>query len=160
MLDFLKAYQNYDPAAKSILEIALLYPGPKAVFLHRFAHGFYKARLFFIARMISELGRFLTGIEIHPGAILGDRLVIDHGMGLVIGETAEVGNDCILFHGVTLGGVKFQPGKRHPTVGNHVLIGTGATILGPVTIGHNARIGANAFVTKDVPDGGKVSVQV
>ena len=109
--------------------------------------------------MISELGRFLTGIEIHPGAILGDRLVIDHGMGLVIGETAEVGNDCILFHGVTLGGVKFQPGKRHPTVGNHVLIGTGATILGPVTIGHNARIGANAFVTKDVPDGGKVSVQ-
>jgi serine O-acetyltransferase len=160
MLDFLKAYQNYDPAAKSILEIALLYPGPKAIFLHRFAHGFYSAKLFFVARMISELGRFLTGIEIHPGAILGRRLVIDHGMGLVIGETAQVGDDCILFHGVTLGGVKFQPGKRHPTVGNHVLIGTGATILGPVIIGDNARIGANAFVTKDVPDGGKVSVQV
>ena len=158
MFDFLKAYQNYDPAAKSILEIALLYPGPKAVFFHRLAHGFYCANLFFIARFISELSRFITGIEIHPGAKLGRRLVIDHGMGMVIGETAEVGDDCILFHGVTLGGVKFHPGKRHPTVGNHVLIGTGATILGPISIGNNARIGANAFVTKDVPEGGKVSI--
>jgi serine O-acetyltransferase len=158
MLNFLKAYKNYDPAAKSILEIALLYPGPKAIFLHRIAHFFYGLNFFFVARMLSEFSRFITGIEIHPGAQLGKRLVIDHGMGMVIGETAEVGDDCILFHGVTLGGTKFKPGKRHPTVGNHVLIGTGAKILGPVRIGNNSRIGANAFVIGDVPEGGKVNV--
>lgn len=151
MIDFLKAYKNYDPAAKSLCEIALLYPGPKAVFFHRIAHGFYSAKLFFLARAVAELSRFLTGIEIHPGARLGRRLVIDHGMGVVIGETAEVGDDCIIFHGVTLGGLKFDPIKRHPTVGNEVLIGAGAKVLGPLKLGDGCRVGANSVVTKDVP---------
>lgn len=150
MLDFLRAYKSYDPAAKSILEIALLYPGPRALLLHRIAQTFYRMNLFFIARFFSELNRFLSGIEIHPGAKIGRRLVIDHGMGVVIGETAEIGDDCIIFHGVTLGGVKFDPVKRHPTVGNKVLIGAGAKILGPVLIGDGARVGANAVVTKNV----------
>ena len=156
-MNFLKTYKNYDPAAKSLWEIALLYPGPKALLCHRIAHIFYQNDLFFIARVFCELGRFMTGIEIHPGAKLGKRLVIDHGMGVVIGETAEVGDDCIIFHGVTLGGLKFDPIKRHPTVGNHVLIGTGAKILGPITLGDNCRIGANAVVTKDVAAGEKVA---
>lgn len=151
MMDFLRAYKSYDPAAKSILEIALLYPGPKAVLLHRIAHAFYKRGFFFISRAFCEISRCWTGIEIHPGATLGRRLVIDHGMGVVIGETAEIGDDCIIFHGVTLGGTKFDPVKRHPTVGNKVLIGTGAKILGPIRIGDGARIGANAVVTKEVP---------
>jgi serine O-acetyltransferase len=153
MFDFLKAYKNYDPAAKSLLEIALLYPGPKAIFFHRFAHCFYQMRLFFIARLISEFSRILTGVEMHPGAKLGKRLVIDHGMGVVIGETAEIGDDCVIFHGVTLGGTKFDPIKRHPTVGNKVLIGTGAKILGPITLGDGCRIGANAVITRDVAPG-------
>lgn len=153
MIEFLKAYKNYDPAAKSLLEIALLYPGPKAIFLYRFAHAFYEARLFFVARLISELARWLTGIEIHPGARLGQRLVIDHGMGLVIGETSVVGDDCILFHGVTLGGTKFNAVKRHPTLGNKILVGAGAKILGPIQIGDSVVIGANAVVTKDLPPG-------
>lgn len=153
MIDFLRAYKNYDPAAKSLLEIALLYPGPKAIFFHRWAHLFYSFKMFFIARLISEFSRFLTGIEIHPGARLGRRLVIDHGMGVVIGETAVVGDDCIIFHGVTLGGIKFDPIKRHPTVGSRVLIGTGAKVLGPIHISDGARIGANAVVLKDVPAG-------
>jgi serine O-acetyltransferase len=151
--DFLQAYRRYDPAAKSTLEIALLYPGPRVMLFHRIAHWFYKQRLTFIARFVSELGRFLSGIEIHPGAILGHRLVIDHGMGVVIGETAEVGDDCIIFHGVTLGGTKFDPVKRHPTVGNRVLIGTGAAILGPITLGDDSRVGANAVVTRSVDPG-------
>ena len=153
MVDFIKAYKKYDPAAKSYLEIVLLYPGPRAIFFHRIAHFLYCIRLFFIARLISDISRTITGIEIHPGAIIGERLVIDHGVGCVIGETAEVGNDCVLFHGVTLGGVKFDPVKRHPTVGNNVLIGAGAKVLGPVIIGDGARIGANAVVVKDVPPG-------
>lgn len=156
MIDFLKAYKNYDPAAKSLLEIGLLYPGPKAVFCHRIAHFLYELKLFFFARLIAELSRWLTGIEIHPGAKIGKRLVIDHGMGVVIGETAEIGNDCIIFHGVTLGGIKFSPTKRHPTVGNQVLIGTGAKVLGPLTLGDGSRIGANSVVTKDVPVGATV----
>lgn len=151
LLDFLKAYKRYDPAAKSLAEIALLYPGPKAIFLHRLASALYKVRLYFVARALSELGRFLTGIEIHPGAKIGKRLVIDHGMGLVIGETSEIGDDCILFHGVTLGGVSFHAGKRHPTLENGVLVGAGAKVLGPVRIGQGARVGANSVVTKDVP---------
>ncbi len=150
MRDLIKAYRNYDPAAKSNFEILFLYPGPKALCLHRIAHFFYKLKLYFCARLICELSRFLTGIEIHPGAQIGKRLVIDHGMGVVIGETAEIGDDCIIFHGVTLGGLKFDPVKRHPTVGHRVLIGTGAKVLGPVRIGDGARIGANAVVTKDV----------
>lgn len=151
MIDFLRAYKSYDPAAKSYAEIMLLYPGPKAVFFHRIGHFFYELRLFFFARFVSELSRWLTGIEIHPGAKIGRRLVIDHGMGVVIGETAEIGDDCIIFHGVTLGGTKFDPIKRHPTIGNRVMIGTGAKILGPVRIGDHVRVGANAMVTKDVP---------
>lgn len=153
MNELVRAYRSYDPAAKSDFEIFFLYPGPKAIFFHRIAHLLYKTKLFFLARAMSEFSRFLTGIEIHPGARLGRRLVIDHGMGVVIGETAEVGDDCIIFHGVTLGGVKFDPIKRHPTIGRKVLIGTGAKILGPVTVGEGARVGANAVVTKDVPAG-------
>lgn len=151
MIEFLRTYKNYDPAAKSLFEIALLYPGPKAIFFHRIAHAFYDLKLFFIARLVAEISRLLTGIEIHPGATVGQRLVIDHGMGVVIGETAVIGDDCIIFHGVTLGGLKFDPVKRHPTVGNKVLIGTGAKILGPITIGEGSLVGANAVVTKDVP---------
>ncbi len=151
VITFLRAYKSYDPAAKSMLEIFLLYPGPRAIFFHRIAHGLYQCRLFFIARLVADISRTLTGIEIHPGAKLGKRLVIDHGVGCVIGETAEVGDDCVIFHGVTLGGMKFEPVKRHPTVGNNVLIGTGAKILGPILIGDNTKIGANAVVIKDVP---------
>lgn len=152
MFEFLNAYKSYDPAAKSLLEIFFLYPGPRAVFIHRIAHYFYQIRLFFIARFIADISRTLTGIEIHPGAKLGKRLVIDHGVGCVIGETAEVGDDCIIFHGVTLGGLKFDPIKRHPTIGNHVLIGTGAKVLGPIKIGNNCKIGANAVVMKPMAD--------
>jgi serine O-acetyltransferase len=153
LIDFLNAYKNYDPAAKSILEITLLYPGPKAVLLHRLAHWLYLRHWHFCARFVSEFSRWLTGIEIHPGAKIGKRLVVDHGMGVVIGETAEIGNDCILFHGVTLGGVKFDPIKRHPTIGDHVLIGAGAKILGPIYLGDHVRVGANSVVTKSVESG-------
>ncbi|KHD89554.1 MAG: serine acetyltransferase [Bdellovibrio sp. ArHS] len=153
ILEFLRTYKNYDPAAKSLWEIALLYPGPKALFFHRIAHACYKVELFFLGRLVAEISRLLTGIEIHPGATIGKRLVIDHGMGVVIGETAVIGDDCIIFHGVTLGGLKFDPVKRHPTVGNKVLIGTGAKVLGPINVGEGALIGANAVVTKDVPPG-------
>jgi serine O-acetyltransferase len=151
MIDFLKAYKNYDPAAKSYLEILLLYPGVRAMFFHRISHFFYKIRLFFMARLISELARLLTLIEIHPGAQIGKRLVIDHGAGLVIGETTIIGDDCILYHGVTLGGVSTQDVKRHPTLGNHVLVGAGAKILGPITLMDHVKVGANSVVTKDVP---------
>lgn len=151
MISFLRAYRNYDPAAKSTLEILLLYPGPRAVFFHRIAHALYVWKLFFLGRLVADISRTITGIEIHPGAQLGKRLVIDHGVGCVIGETAIIGDDCVIFHGVTLGGMKFEPVKRHPTVGNHVLIGTGAKILGPITIGDHSKIGANAVVIKDVP---------
>lgn len=153
LLEFLRTYKNYDPAAKSLIEIALLYPGPKALLCHRIAHALYKMELFFLARFVAEINRALTGIEIHPGATIGKRLVIDHGVGVVIGETAEVGDDCIIFHGVTLGGLKFDPVKRHPTVGNKVLIGTGAKVLGPILVGDGAMIGANAVVIRDVPAG-------
>ncbi len=153
MKDFIQAYKRYDPAAKSVWEIALLYPGPKAIFFYRIGNSLYRNQLFFLARLVSELGRWFTGIEIHPGATIGKRLVIDHGMGVVIGETAEIGDDCIIFHGVTLGGTKFDPIKRHPTVGNRVLIGTGAKVLGPITLGDGSRIGANAVVTKSVEPG-------
>lgn len=151
VITFLRAYKNYDPAAKSMLEILLLYPGPRAVFFHRIAHALYTCKLFFIARLVADISRTLTGIEIHPGATLGKRLVIDHGVGCVIGETAVIGDDCVIFHGVTLGGMKFEPVKRHPTVGNNVLIGTGAKVLGPIMIGDGSKIGANAVVIKDLP---------
>lgn len=151
MISFLRAYKDYDPAAKSTLEIFLLYPGPRAIFFHRIAHALYCAKFYFLGRFVADISRTITGIEIHPGAKLGQRLVIDHGVGCVIGETAVIGDDCVIFHGVTLGGMKFEPVKRHPTVGNHVLIGTGAKILGPITIGDHSKIGANAVVIKDVP---------
>ena len=156
MFEFLRAYKNYDPAAKSYLEIFFLYPGPRAVLIHRIAHFFYDLKLFFLARLVADISRTITGIEIHPGAKLGRRLVIDHGVGVVIGETAEIGDDCIIFHGVTLGGLKFDRIKRHPTVGNHVLIGTGAKVLGPILIGNHAKIGANAVVVKDVAEGATI----
>ena len=156
MIEFLKAYRNYDPAAKSYLEMFLLYPGPRAVLFHRCAHFLYTKKLYFLARFVADISRTVTGIEIHPGAKLGKRLVIDHGVGCVIGETAEIGDDCIIFHGVTLGGLKFDAVKRHPTVGNRVLIGTGAKVLGPIRIGDGAKIGANAVVVKEVPAGATV----
>lgn len=153
MLELIRAYKKYDPASKSHLEILLLYPGPKAVFFHRISHFLYSCGLYFLARYVAESSRFITGIEIHPGAKLGRRLVIDHGVGTVIGETAEVGDDCIIFHGTTLGGTSFSPGKRHPTLGNQVLVGAGAKLLGPIYIGNGVKIGANAVITKDVPEG-------
>lgn len=148
----LGAYQRRDPAARSKLEIFLLYPGVHAVIYHRLAHWLYRHRLFFLARAVSQWSRFWTGIEIHPGATIGHRLVIDHGMGIVIGETAEIGDDCLLYQGVTLGGTGKDQGKRHPTVGNNVLIGSGAKVLGPFTIGDNARIAAGAVVLKPIPE--------
>lgn len=151
--DYFKAYREYDPAAKSWLEIILLYPGPKAIGLYRIAHGFYQFKFYFIARFISELARWVTGIEIHPGAKIGKALVIDHGMGLVIGETAEIGDYCIIFHGVTLGGTSFDGKKRHPSVGSRVMIGAHAILLGPIVIGDDVKIGAQALVTKSVATG-------
>ena len=147
----LRAYQARDPAARSRLEIFLLYPGVHATIYHRIAHFFYKYKLKFIARCISQWSRFWTGIEIHPGAKIGRRLVIDHGMGIVIGETAEIGDDCLIYHGVTLGGTGKDQGKRHPTIGNNVLISTGAKVLGPFKVGDGARIAANAVVLAEVP---------
>lgn len=145
------AYMARDPAATSALEVYLLYPGIKAVRSHRRAHWFYQHDMKFIARLISQASRRRTGIEIHPGAKIGKRLVIDHGMGIVIGETAEIGDDCLLYHGVTLGGTGKDTGKRHPTIGNNVLIGTGAKVLGPFTVGDNSRIAANSVVLGEVP---------
>lgn len=146
------AYQARDPAARSWLEILLLYPGIKAVRSHRLAHWCYRHDLKFLARAISQRSRRRTGIEIHPGATIGRRLVIDHGMGIVIGETAEIGDDCLIYHGVTLGGTGKDVGKRHPTIGNNVLIGTGAKVLGPIKVGDNSRIAANSVVLKEIPE--------
>ncbi len=147
----LRAYQARDPAARSRLEIFLLYPGVHATIYHRIAHFLYCHRLKFLARCVSQWSRCWTGIEIHPGAKIGRRLVIDHGMGIVIGETAEVGDDCLIYHGVTLGGTGKDQGKRHPTIGNNVLISTGAKVLGPFRVGDNSRIAANAVVLSEVP---------
>jgi serine O-acetyltransferase len=140
-----------DPAARSILEVLFCYPGLHAVLFYRIAHWFWTKKMYFIGRFISHAGRFLTGIEIHPGARIGKRFFVDHGMGVVIGETAEVGNDVLLYHGVTLGGTSWKKEKRHPTIGNNVVIGTGAKILGPITIGDNTRVGSNSVVVNDVP---------
>ena len=141
-----------DPAARNILEVIILYPGFHILIFHRIAHFLYKIKLFFLARLISQIGRFFTGIEIHPGAKIGKRLFIDHGMGIVIGETAEVGNDCTIYHQVTLGGTGKDKNKRHPTVGNNVMIGAGSKVLGPISIGNNVKIGAGAIVLKNVED--------
>ena len=148
----LEAYQRRDPAARSKLEIFLLYQGVHAIIFHRVSHFLWKHKLHFLARLNSQIARHVTGIEIHPGATIGRRLVIDHGMGIVIGETAEIGDDCLLYHGVTLGGTGKDQGKRHPTLGNNVLISCGAKVLGPFRVGDNARIAANAVVLREVPD--------
>lgn len=145
-----------DPAARSVVEVMLAYPGLHAVWLHRLSHRLWRWRLKLLARLLSQLGRWLTGIEIHPGATVGRRFFIDHGMGVVIGETAEIGDGCTIYHGVTLGGTTWHKGKRHPTLGNHVVVGAGAKILGPITIGANARVGSNSVVVKDVPEGATV----
>lgn len=140
-----------DPASTNTLSIILLYPSVHALFFYRIAHFLYGLHLFFLARLISQLTRFFTGIEIHPGATIGKGLFIDHGMGVVIGETTIIGDDVKMFHGVTLGGTGKEKGKRHPTIGNNVEIGAGAKVLGDIHIGDNVRIGANAVVLKDVP---------
>jgi serine O-acetyltransferase len=140
-----------DPAARSYLEIITTYPGVHAILFHRLAHLLWKIKLYWFARVISYLARIITGIEIHPGVIIGRRFFIDHGMGVVIGETAIIGDDCTIYHGVTLGGTSWKQGKRHPTLEDKVVIGAGAKILGPITIGSGAKIGSNAVVVKDIP---------
>jgi serine O-acetyltransferase len=159
MNSFLESIMNRDPAAKSKTIIFLTYPGVKAIFFHRIANFFCKARFDLIARIISQFSRFLTGIEIHPKALIGKNLFIDHGMGVVIGETSEIGDDVTIYHAVTLGGIspsiksdEQRNIKRHPTLKDNVVVGSGAQILGPVIVGKNAKIGANAVVTKNVPE--------
>lgn len=149
----IKRVLEMDPAARNGVEIFLLYPSIHAMMCHRVAHRLYKRRFFFLARFISQFSRFMTGIEIHPGAQIGSGLFIDHGMGVVIGETATVGKDVTIYHGVTLGGTGKDKGHRHPTIGDNVIIGTGAKVLGPIYIGKGAKIGANSVVVKDVPEG-------
>ena len=159
MNNFLESIKSRDPAAKSVLSIVLTYPGVKAVFFHKFAHLFYVAGFDLIARIISQTIRFFTGIEIHPGAKIGKNLFIDHGMGVVIGETSKIGDNVTIYHAVTLGGSspsidseRQRHEKRHPTIGNDVVIGSGAQVIGPVNVGNGARIAANAVVVKDVPE--------
>ena len=159
MNDFIKSIKERDPAAKSTLSIILTYPGVKAVFFHQIANFFHLAGFDLIARIISQTSRFFTGIEIHPGAKIGKNLFIDHGMGVVIGETSEIGDNVTIYHMVTLGGIAPSINsndqrniKRHPTIGDEVVIGSGAQVLGPITVGRCAKIGANAVVTKDVPE--------
>ena len=159
MKDYLESIKNRDPAAKTILSIILTYPGVKAVFFHLISNFFYKAGFDLIARIISQTVRFFKGIEIHPGAKIGKNLFIDHGMGVVIGETSEIGDNVTIYHAVTLGGSspsidseRQRYEKRHPTIGNDVVIGSGAQIIGPIKVGNNARIAANAVVVKDVPE--------
>lgn len=153
---FFKSIRERDPAARNWLEIVTAYPGVHAVSSHWLAHKLWRWRLKWLARLISQLSRWLTGIEIHPGAQVGKRLFIDHGMGVVIGETAVIGDDCTLYHGVTLGGTSWQKEKRHPTLGNSVVIGAGAKVLGPINIGNGARIGSNSVVIRDVPENATV----
>ncbi len=145
-----RAYRDRDPSARNILEVILLYPGFHAMIFYRIAHFFYRYHCFFLARLISQLGRFFTQIEIHPGAKIGKRLVIDHGSGVVIGETSVIGDDCLIHHGVTLGAKTNETGDRHPKLGNNVIVGVGAQIIGNCKIGDNAVIGASAVVVKDV----------
>ena len=151
LLETLRAYQRRDPAARGKLEIFLLYTGVHATIYYRIAHWLHRHQLCFLARLVSQWSRFWTGIEIHPGAAIGRRLVIDHGTGIVIGETTEIGDDVLLYQGVTLGGTGKDVGKRHPTLENNVMVGAGAKVLGPITIRENARIAAGAVVLQDVP---------
>ena len=141
-----------DPAAKSVFEVLTCYPGVHAILLHRLSHQIYRWRLFIIARLLSHFGRWLTGVEIHPGATIGRRFFIDHGMGVVIGETSEIGDDVLIYQGVTLGGTGHEKGKRHPTIRSHVVIGSGAKILGNITLGEWVRVGAGSVVVRSVPD--------
>ena len=159
MNEFLESIKKRDPAAKSIIGIILTYPGVKAVFLHRVSHFFHLAGFELVSRIISQITRFFTGVEIHPGAKIGKNLFIDHGMGVVIGETSEIGDNVTIYHAVTLGGSspsidseRQRHEKRHPTIGDDVVIGSGAQIIGPVKVGNNARVAANAVVVKDVPE--------
>jgi serine O-acetyltransferase len=152
LLEDIDAIKRKDPAAKSSLEILLCYPGLHAVLLHRVSSWCYRRQRFVLARLISQLARFLTGIEIHPGARIGKRLFIDHGLGVVIGETVEVGDDVLLYQGVTLGGTGNQRGKRHPTIGNRVVVGTNASVLGNITLGNDVKVGAGSIVVHSVPD--------
>jgi len=149
----ISAVFDNDPAARSVFEVVLTYSGLHAIWMHRIAHWLFKRRRFFLARALSQFSRFMTGIEIHPGATIGNRLFIDHGMGVVIGETCEIGDDVVLFQGVTLGGTGKEKGKRHPTVGSNVVVGSGAKVLGSFKVGDNSRIGANAVVLQEVPAG-------
>lgn len=148
----LRAVSERDPAARSLIEIVLTYAGVHALFLHRISHVLWKAGLPVIPRLISHIARFLTGIEIHPGAVIGRGFFIDHGMGVVIGETTEIGDNVTLYQGVTLGGTGLEPGKRHPTLGDHVIVGAGAKVLGAIVIGNHVRIGANSVVLRSAPD--------
>jgi serine O-acetyltransferase len=141
-----------DPAAKSVLEVVLCYPGFHAVLMHRIAHRLSKAKLYLPARLLSNINRFLTGVDIHPGARIGRRFFIDHGMGVVIGETTEIGDDVLVYQNVTLGGTGKERGKRHPTIGSHVVVGSGAKILGNITVGHHVKVGAGSVVIRSVPD--------
>jgi serine O-acetyltransferase len=147
----IRAAQKRDPAAKGFFEVMLLYPGLHALISYRIAHFFYRVKIFFVARLISQIARFFTGIEIHPGAKIGKRFFIDHGLGVVVGETSIIGDDVLLYQGATLGGTGIVQGKRHPTIGNNVVIGAGAKVLGDIVVGDNSYIGANAVVIKDVP---------
>lgn len=151
MFSLITAYKKMDPSARNSWEVLLLYPGIKAIFFHRIAHPLYKHHIPFLPRMISEFSRWITGIEIHPGAIIGNNLVIDHGMGVVIGETSIVGNQVLIYQGVTLGGTQIIQGKRHPTIEDGVVIGAGSKVLGNIVIGHNSKIGANSVVVDDIP---------
>lgn len=152
----IKSVFERDPAARNFFEVLTNYPGLHAIWWHRLCHRLWRANWKWLARFLSTIARWLTGVEIHPGARIGRRFFIDHGMGVVIGETAEIGDDCTLYHGVTLGGTSWNPGKRHPTLGKGVVIGAGAKVLGPLYVGENARIGSNAVVVKDVPAGATV----
>ena len=149
--DDINSVFDRDPAARNVFEIITTYPGIHAIIFHRVSHGLWRRKFKWLARVLSNIVRWYTGIEIHPGAVIGRRFFIDHGTGVVIGETAEIGDDCTLYHGVTLGGTTWKKGKRHPTLGDNVVIGAGAKVLGPITIGTGARVGSNAVVTKDVP---------
>ena len=156
IVEDIRAYKKNDPAARSAIQVLLLYNGLHATFWYRVAHWLHLHKFRFLGRRISQITKFFTGIEIHPGATIGRRLVIDHGTGIVIGETAEIGDDCLLYQGVTLGGTGKDVGKRHPTLGNNVMVGSGAKVLGPFKVGDNARIAANSVVLREVPENATV----
>lgn len=156
LFETLEAYQRNDPAARSKLEVLLLYNGVHAIILYRISHWLWNHRLHFIARLISQIAKWLTGVEIHPAATIGRRLVIDHGTGIVIGATTEIGDDCLIYQGVTLGGTGIVQGKRHPTLGNNVMVGCGAKVLGAIKIGDNSRVAANSVVLREVPENSTV----